>query len=76
MISLVCLSLLRHYALSFGGRLSTRPSFGSSYFDRDIVGKATLAGMVLVTGPVLVANVLSDGHSLLSVGIVFISICP
>ena len=67
-ISLVCLALLRHYALSFGGRFDNSPtSFASSYYDRDIVGKATVVGMIFVTAPILLANVLGDGHSLLSV---------
>ncbi len=62
MLSITCLSLLRHYELNFGGSL-----LDGGYRDRDILGKVTVGGMVLVTAPTLVANVFSDGHSLLNV---------
>ncbi len=61
-ISLTCLGLYRYYPLSFGGNIRD-----IGYEDRDILGKTTIGGMVVVTLPILVANVFSDGHSLLSV---------
>ena len=63
-VSVTCLALLRHYLLSFGGSITD-----SGYHDRDIFGKAAVAGMIIVTLPTLVANVFSEGHSLLTVRI-------
>ncbi len=58
----MCISLLRHYLLSFGSRIQD-----GSFHDRDLMGKATLAGMIVVTAPTLIANLFSEGHSLLTV---------
>ena len=49
-ISLTCLCLIRHYILNFGGSADD----GQSYWDRELLGKTSVGGMVLVTLPALV----------------------
>ena len=49
-ISVICLGLIRHYILNFGGQSGD----GQSYYDRELLGKISVGGMVLVTLPTLV----------------------
>ena len=48
--SLTCLCLIRHYILNFGGSQGD----GQSYWDRELLGKTSVGGMVLVTLPALI----------------------
>ena len=47
---MTCLCLIRHYILNFGGSSDD----GQSYWDRELLGKTSVGGMVLVTLPALV----------------------
>ena len=47
---MICLGLIRHYILNFGGKSGD----GQSYYDRELLGKISVGGMVLVTLPTLV----------------------
>ena len=60
-ISLTCLCLIRHYILNFGGSTND----GQSYWDRELLGKTSVGGMVLVTLPALIGVLLGrEGFTL------------
>ncbi len=63
-LALTCLGLIRHYILSFGGR----DDDGQSYYDRELLGKTSVGGMVLVTLPALIGAVFGQGRHTLTVG--------
>ena len=52
-LSAVCLALVRHYWLNFGGSLNTF----STYLDRQLLGYITIGGMIVVTLPTLVGKI-------------------
>lgn len=55
-LSIVCLALVRHYDLGFGGSgLDT-----GTYRDRYLLGVSALGGMILITLPLLIAYVFGE----------------
>ena len=62
-IGFICLGLLRHYLLSFGGSTADTQSF----HDRDLFGKICIGGAILVSLPTLLAFLLGHDHVNLSV---------
>ena len=58
LIALVCVALLRHYDLHFGGELNM-----ASFRDRYLVGSITIGGMILVTAPLIASYLFGSGDT-------------
>ena len=50
LVALICIGLLRHYDLNFGG-----DALSGSFHDRYLTGVITIGGMILVTAPLLIS---------------------
>lgn len=56
-VSVVCMALVRHYWLNFGGALLSTDGGYPAHFDRQLFGHTCIGGMILVTLPTLVGKI-------------------